>query len=75
VLRVTRKFRLNYPVLFGTRSMTDAYHIGDVLPVTIVIDRDGKIRERILGTVDPEDFSEKVAPLLEPVEPNDVRKQ
>jgi cytochrome c biogenesis protein CcmG/thiol:disulfide interchange protein DsbE len=75
VLRVTRKFRLNYPVLFGTRSMTAAYHIGGVLPVTIVIDRDGKIRERILGTVDPEDFSEKVAPLLEPVEPNDVRKQ
>jgi len=72
---VIRKFKLNYPVLFGTRPMTDAYGIGEVLPVTIVIDRNGKIRERILGTIEAEDFSEKVAPLLEPLDPNDVRKQ
>ena len=64
VLRTTRKFRLNYPVLFGTREMTDEYEIGGVLPVTIVVDRDGKIRARILGILEPEEFKEKVAPLL-----------
>ena len=64
VLRIMRKFRLNYPVLFGTRAMADRYEIGDVLPVTIVVDRDGKIRARILGILEPEEFNEKVAPLL-----------
>lgn len=71
VRRVMRRFKLNYPVLFGTRPMTDAYGIGEVLPVTIVVDRNGKIRERILGMLEPEDFREKVAALLEQT---DVRK-
>jgi hypothetical protein len=65
-----RRFKLNYPVLLGTRRMTDAYAIGEVLPVTIVVDRSGKIRERILGMLEPEDFREKVIPLLQPLEPN-----
>ena len=71
VRRVMRRFKLNYAMLFGTRLMTDAYDIGEVLPVTIVVDRNGKIRERILGMLEPEDFKEKVAPLLEQT---DVRK-
>jgi peroxiredoxin len=64
VFRIMRKFRLNYPVLFGTREIADKYEISDVLPVTIVVDRDGKIRARILGILEPEEFNEKVAPLL-----------
>lgn len=64
VRRMMRRFKLNYPVLFGTRAMTDAYEIGEVLPTTLVVDRDGKIRERILGMLEPDEFKEKVAPLL-----------
>lgn len=64
VRRVARQFKLNYPVLFGTDAMTDAYGIGEILPVTVVVDRDGKIRGRILGILEPEEFQEKVAPLL-----------
>lgn len=64
VRRVARQFKLNYPVLFGTSAMTDAYEIGEVLPTTVVVDRDGKIRARILGILEPEEFKEKVAPLL-----------
>ena len=65
VRRMVRKLKLNYPVLFGTPELLDAYQIGEVLPVTVVVDRDGKIRDRILGMLEPEDFKEKVAPLLE----------
>jgi thiol-disulfide isomerase/thioredoxin len=66
VLRMARKFKLNYPVLFGTPELLETYQIGEILPVTVIVDRDGKIRDRILGILEPEDFREKVAPLLEP---------
>lgn len=65
VRRMAQKFKLNYPVLFGTPELLEAYQIGEVLPVTVVVDRDGKIRDRILGILEPEDFRERVAPLLE----------
>ena len=64
VLRMMRRFKLNYRVLFGTPSMTEAYGVGEVLPTTIIIDRNGKLRGRILGIVAPEEFKETVKPLL-----------
>ena len=64
VRRVVRKFRLNYPVLFGTREMTRLYEAEDVLPVTIIVDRDGRVHGRILGILEPEEFQEKILPLL-----------
>ena len=42
----------------------DEYEIGEILPVTVVVDRDGKIRDRILGILEPEEFTSRVAPLL-----------
>ena len=64
VQRIARRFKLNYPVLFGTPDLLDKYEIGDVMPATVVVDREGKIRDRILGILEPEEFREKVAPLL-----------
>lgn len=43
----------------------DAYGVGEVLPVTIVVDRDGKIRSRILELLYPEEFNERVVRFLE----------
>jgi hypothetical protein len=34
------------------------------LPITIVIDRDGNVREVIEGILLPEEFDEKIKPLL-----------
>ena len=74
VLRLARKFKLNYPVLFGTGDLLDDYQIGEVLPATIVVDRDGNIRDRILGILDSQDFVEKIEPLLgAPVRHSQVR--
>ena len=36
----------------------------EVLPITIVIDRDGNVREVIEGILLPEEFDEKIKPLL-----------
>jgi thiol-disulfide isomerase/thioredoxin len=65
VRRMTRQLKLNYPILFGTSELLDAYQIGEVLPATVIVDRDGIIRERILGILEPEEFKNRVAPLLQ----------
>jgi peroxiredoxin len=64
VRRTMRRFKLNYPVLIGTSKVAEAYDAGDVLPTTIIVDQEGKIRGRILGILDAEDFKQRVEPLL-----------
>jgi thiol-disulfide isomerase/thioredoxin len=64
VRRFVRRFRVNYPVLLGTRETKTLFIEGETLPVTIVIDREGNVRERIEGILLPEEFEEKIKPLL-----------
>jgi thiol-disulfide isomerase/thioredoxin len=61
---VVRKFKINYPILFGTDEVSEAYYATSVLPTTIIVDRDGKFRGRILGILAPEEFEQSVKPLL-----------
>ena len=61
---VARKLKINYPILFGTDSVLDAYYATSVLPTTIIVDREGKIRGRILGILAPEEFERGIKPLL-----------
>jgi thiol-disulfide isomerase/thioredoxin len=61
---VAQKLKINYPILFGTDEVSDAYYANAVLPTTIVVDREGKIRARILGILVPEEFDHSVKPLL-----------
>ncbi len=37
---------------------------GESLPVTVVIDKKGMVREDIQGIIFPEEFEQKVKPLL-----------
>ena len=64
VRRFIRRFRVSYPVLLGTRETKALFIEGETLPVTIVLDREGRIRERIEGILLPEEFEEKIKPLL-----------
>lgn len=64
VRRAIGRLKLNYPILYGTRDVAAKYDVGEVLPVTIVIDRDGKIRARILGILEADEFEQQVKPLL-----------
>ena len=61
---VAQKLKINYPILFGTDEVSDAYYATAVLPTTIIVDTDGKIRGRILGILAPEEFERSVKPLL-----------
>jgi thiol-disulfide isomerase/thioredoxin len=64
VRSVVKRLKINYPILLGTRKVAALYDVAEVLPVTIVVDREGKVRDRILGIIDFEEFKQKIKPLL-----------
>jgi thiol-disulfide isomerase/thioredoxin len=64
VRRFVRRFKVNYPVLLGARDTKELFIEGETLPVTVVVDREGNVRERIEGILLPEEFEEKIKPLL-----------
>jgi peroxiredoxin len=64
VRKAVKRHAINYTVLLGTRRVAALYDVGEVLPVTIILDREGRIRGSILGILEPEEFDEKVKPLL-----------
>src|SRR5262245_30176561 len=43
VRSITRRLKVNYPILLGNPELAEKYGVGEVLPTTIVIDRDGRI--------------------------------
>jgi hypothetical protein len=46
-------------VLLGTHEVAERYGVGEVLPVTIFVDREDIIRDKSLGILEPEEL-EKV---------------
>jgi cytochrome c-type biogenesis protein len=55
----------NYTVLFGADDTPDRFNNGPGLPVTYVLDRQGRVREKILGPRDRAGFEALVKPLLD----------
>jgi thiol-disulfide isomerase/thioredoxin len=60
----TRSLKVNYPILFGSKETKELFFQGATLPLTVVIDREGHIREIIEGILLPEEFEQKIKPLL-----------
>ena len=60
----TRSMKVNYPVALGTRADKALFTADETLPLTVVIDREGRVRDLIVGILLPEEFDEKVKPLL-----------
>ncbi|MFN2595876.1 MAG: TlpA disulfide reductase family protein, partial [Pyrinomonadaceae bacterium] len=66
VRRFVRRLGVNYPVALGTKETKSAFTQSETLPVTVVIDRDGKVSDIIEGILLPDEFEQKVKPLLKP---------
>lgn len=64
VRRFVRRIRANYPIVLGTKEIKALFYEGETLPITVIIDREGNIRETIEGILLPEEFEEKIRPLL-----------
>jgi thiol-disulfide isomerase/thioredoxin len=63
--RFVSRLKVNYPILYGTRGTALLFNLEDApLPTTVLIDREGNIRDRILGILEPEEFEQKILPLL-----------
>jgi len=64
VRRFARKLGMNYPVAIGTKASKTQFTSSETLPITIIIDRDGTVRDVTEGIMYPEEFDQKVKPLL-----------
>ena len=64
VRRFTRKVRVNYPVALGTKATKLLFTSSETLPMTVVIDSEGIVRDVIEGILFKEEFDQKAKPLL-----------
>jgi thiol-disulfide isomerase/thioredoxin len=64
VRQFARRLGVNYPIALGTKETKALFDKGETLPLTVVIDSDGNIREIIEGILLPEEFEQKIKPLL-----------
>jgi peroxiredoxin len=58
------KFGMNYPVLVADDKVQQAFGGFDAIPVTLVIDRQGRIVKRHLGLTEKAEFEAEIKPLL-----------
>ena len=65
VLSFTEKYKINYPVAMTTSKLTKDYGPFPAIPVTIIIDKNGKIRYRQIGQVDKKFVENWFAKLIE----------
>ena len=64
VRRFVRRAKVNYPVGLGSKETKLLLTTSETLPMTIVIGTDGRIRDIIEGILLPEEFEQKIKPLL-----------
>jgi thiol-disulfide isomerase/thioredoxin len=64
VRRFVQRAKVNYPVGLGTKQTKLLFTESETLPMTIVIGTDGRIRDVIEGILLPEEFEQKIRPLL-----------
>lgn len=65
VRNFVRQNEINYPILFGSKKTKELFTTAEAMPFSVVIDRDGQIKDRIEGLIYVEEFDEKIKPLLE----------
>jgi hypothetical protein len=65
VRQFARSLKVNYPIVIGNEGIKEIFFKGDTLPLTVIIDREGNIREIIEGILLPEEFEQKIKPLLQ----------
>ena len=64
VRRFARSLKVNYPIVLGTSETKARFSSEETLPLTVVVNRDGKVTDIISGILLREEFDEKIKPLL-----------
>lgn len=60
-----QQHKINYPIVIGTQDIANEYGGLPSLPMTLLIDRSGKVAESHPGMVNKEEFENKIKQLLE----------
>lgn len=64
VRRFARPLRINYPIALGTKQTRLLFSSLETMPLTVVLGKDGKIHDIIEGILLPDEFDQKIKPLL-----------
>lgn len=64
VREFVREAKVNYPVALGSKETKMLFSSSEALPLTIVIGKDGRVRDIIEDILLPKEFEEKIKPLL-----------
>jgi thiol-disulfide isomerase/thioredoxin len=59
-----KSININYPITIGEKQTKALFDEGETIPISVVIDKKGIVREVIRGIIFPEEFEQKIKPLL-----------
>jgi len=62
--KFAKKYKMNYPVLIGTKDIGDAYGIR-AIPTTLLLDKENRIAYYHIGVTPMSQFEEEIKKLLE----------
>ena len=65
VRRFVETVKANYRVALGTKLIKGLFDDSEVLPITVIIDRNGNVQDVIRGVLYAEEFNEKIRPLID----------
>jgi len=64
VKKFLEKQELVYPVAMGTQKFLNDYGIARVVPVTVIIDKKGKLRHKVIGDLEREEIEKYFQELI-----------
>jgi len=66
IAKFAQQMGVNYPVLIGKEAVGDAYGGVEFLPTTFIIDRQGKVVDRVFGLAGRSEFEDSIKKALGP---------
>jgi thiol-disulfide isomerase/thioredoxin len=66
VRRFVKDNKISYPILIGSKATKKLFEQTDTLPVTVIIDTNGNLVDRIDGIIFSDEFETKVRTILVP---------
>src|SRR5215813_5683387 len=64
VRKFIKSINVNYPIAFGEKQTKAIFDESETIPISVVIDKSGVVREVIKGIIFPEEFEQKIKSLL-----------
>jgi thiol-disulfide isomerase/thioredoxin len=64
VVPFIQRFRINYPIVYGTFEVTQQYGGVEAIPTSFVINKNGEIVDRHIGLVPKSEYSDLIIKLL-----------